>query len=432
MKAVVDYVNLDVSDGSPLLSALLSSVENEAKADTIGLTGVGNLYNARQPGLLTQGMAAWFGKNIAASRVAAISEMKNAFEADSRDTGAATGIYLENVQDAARQKTINAAIDKAAAFSDKHKTEVLDHEHTLDSYKSLRSKMGREPVRTKKWLYVLALLGIVLLEAFINFESFMKVPYITSPFLATGATMAVGLGVGFSAHFHGVVFRQWAFLFRPQESAETAVENRRNDALRRLAIGSVLLSIALLMVGGARYYYLREYIVEASILGVAAPSLFGGIVFMLLGNVVAYIVGLLVAYVMHDPNPIFAEQDQKLRKTTQRMEALKKERAQIQQDLAHGLSADIKAAVNQDAAARGPRHGELREWANRIVNKDQEIVGVLIEYRQALLQAMGPRTKGRLFRYPGGSHDMLLPISDHAMLTGDEYASLQIALGHDI
>ena len=127
-----------------------------------------------------------------------------------------------------------------------------------------------------------------------------------------------------------------------------------------------------------------------------------------------------------------AEQDQKLRKTTQRMEALKKERAQIQQDLAHGLSADIKAAVNQDAAARGPRHGELRKWANRIVNQDPEIVGVLLEYRQALLQAMGPRTKGRLFRYPGGSHDMLLPISDHAMLTGDEYASLQIALGHDI
>ncbi|WP_140419356.1 hypothetical protein [Sphingobium sp. Z007] len=432
MKAVVDYVNLSVSDGSPLLSALLGSVANEAKAETIGLTGAGNLYNARQPGLLTQGMAAWFGKNIAASRVAAISEMKNAFEADSRDTGAAAGIYLENVRDAARQKTINASIDKATAFSDKHKTEVIDQDQTLESYKNLRAKMGREPVRTRKWLYVMALLLIVLLEAFINFESFMKVPYITSPFLATGATMAVGLGVGFSAHFHGVVFRQWSFHFRPQESAEMAVENRRNDALRRLAIGTVLLSIALLMVGGARYYYLRQYIVEASILGVAAPSLFGGIVFMLLGNVVAYIVGLLVAYTMHDPNPIFAEQDQKLRKMSKRMEELKKERGLVQQDLAHGLSADVKAAVNQDATARGPRHGELREWANQIVNKDQEIVGVLIEYRHALLQAMGPRSKARIFRYPGGSHEMLLPIADHAMLTGDEYASLQIALGYDI
>ena len=136
MKAVVDYVNLSVSDGSPLLSALLGSVANEAKAETIGLTGAGNLYNARQPGLLTQGMAAWFGKNIAASRVAAISEMKNAFEADSRDTGAAAGIYLENVRDAARQKTINASIDKATAFSDKHKTEVIDQDQTLESYKN--------------------------------------------------------------------------------------------------------------------------------------------------------------------------------------------------------------------------------------------------------------------------------------------------------
>ncbi|WP_353230267.1 hypothetical protein [Novosphingobium sp.] len=432
MKTVVDYVNLNVSDGSPLLTALLGSAKAEATAEVIGLTGAGNLYNARQPGLLTQGMAAWFAKSIAASRVAAIAEMKNAFEADSRDNGNASGIYLENVCDSARQKTVNASIEKAAAFSDKHKAEVVDHEQTLESYKSLRSKMGREPVRTKKWLYVFALLGIVLLEAFINFESFMKVPYITSPFLATGATVAVGLAVGFSAHIHGVVFRQWAFLFRPQESAESGVENRRNDALRRLAIGSVLLSIALLMVGGARYYYLREYIVEASILGVAAPSMFGGIIFMLLGNVVAYIVGLLVAYVMHDPNPTFAEQDQKLRKTSERMEALKKQRTLVQQDLAHGLSADIKAAVNQDASARGPRFGELREWADRIVNKDQEMVGVLIEYRQALLQEMGSRAKGRIFRYPGGAHDILLPISDHIMLTGDEYASLQIALGYDI
>jgi hypothetical protein len=114
------------------------------------------------------------------------------------------------------------------------------------------------------------------------------------------------------------------------------------------------------------------------------------------------------------------------------MDALKRERTQIQQDLAHGLNADIKAAVNQDASARGPRHGELREWANQIVNKDQEIVGILIEYRQALLQAMGSRAKARIFRFPGGSHETLLPISDHTMLTGEEYASLQFSLGHDI
>jgi len=432
MKSVTGYTQLDLSDGGALMSALLDGVRGEVTSETIGLSGAGHLYNARQPGLLTQGMAAWFARNIAPARVAAISEMKNAFEGDSRDAGGNAGVYLENKCDAARQKTVNASIEKAAAFSDKHKAEISDHEQTLESYKGLRSKMGREPVRAKKWLYVLSLLGVVLLEAFINFESFLKVPYITSPFLATGATMAVGLAVGFSAHFHGVVFRQWAFLFRPQESAEAGVENRRNDALRRLAIGCILLAIALAMVGGARYYYLREYIVEAAILGVAAPSLFGGIIFMLLGNVVAYIVGLLVAYVMHDPHPIYAEQDQKLRVTTQRMEALKKQRTMVQQDLAHGLNADIKSATNQDASARGPRYAELRDWADQIVNKDQEVVGALIAYRQALLQALGPRARNRIFRYPEGAHDTLLPTSNHQMLTGDEYASRQIALGFDI
>jgi len=390
------------------------------------------MYNARQPGLLTQNMAAWFSKNVAALRVAAIAEMKNAFEADSKAQGGSEGVYLENRRDFAFQKSVNAAIEQAAAFADKHREEIEERERTLQSYTTLRNRMNREPVRTKTWLYILCLLGIVLLEAFINFESFMKVPYITSPFLATGATTAVGLAVAFAAHFHGVVFGQWAFHFSPHEAAEAGHENRRNDAIRRLVIGSVLLSVALLMVGGSRYYYLRDYIVQSTILGIAPPSMFGGIIFMLLGNIVAYLVGVLVAYKMHDPHPIFAEQDRKLKKANIRVEALKVARGKAQDLLRQGVSAELKAATNQDAAARGARYGELRDWADKIVNKDQEVIGALIGYRNALLGKLGPRAAERIFRYPDGSHPLLLPMSADQFLTGDEYAAMQITLGFNI
>jgi hypothetical protein len=222
------------------------------------------------------------------------------------------------------------------------------------------------------------------------------------------------------------------FLFHPQESAEAAVENRRQDALRRLAIGFTLLSIALLMVGGARYYYLRDYILEAELLGKSKPSMAGGIFFMLLGNVIAYFVGVVIAYFMHDPHPIYAEQDRKLRKSTKHMEKLKKERGQVQDDLNRGLNAEITSAVNHDSSARGLRYDELRRWADRIVNKDQEVIGALIQYREALLRELGTRAQGRIFRFPRGGYDQLLPVSDHQMMNGAEYASRSLTLGYDL
>lgn len=432
MKQVELYTQLDLSEGGQLHKNLHDGVEAEAKNLTIVLSGARQTYNARQPGLLTQNMAAWYSRYIASQRVAAIAEVKNAFETDAKLDGGSEGVYLENRRDLALQKTVNAAIAQAAAFADKNREVIEQREQTLTAYNLLNKRLGREPVRTKVWLYVLCLLGIVLLEAFINFESFLKVPYITSPFLATGATMAVGLAVAFAAHFHGMVFRQWHFLFSPQEAAETGGEARRNDAIRRLTIGSILLFVALSMVSGSRYYYLRDYIVQSSILGIAPPSMFGGITFMVLGNIVAYVVGLLVAYAMHDPHPIYAELDKKQKLLSTRVEELKKSRSQAQNILQQGANAEIKAFSNQDQASRGINYNELRQQADFINNKDQEVIGVLIGYRNALISAMGSRVERPIFRYTDGAHSLLLPLDGDQFLTGDQYSSIQISLGFNI
>jgi hypothetical protein len=384
------------------------------------------------PGLLTPNMQAWYSRYIAPYRVAGIAEIKNGFEADSATEGGAKGIYFENRRDFALQKSVNDGIAQAAAFVDKHREEVERRERDYVAFTTLRCQLNREPIRTRTWLYVLCLFGIVLLEAFINFESFLKVPYITSPFLATGATLAVGFGVGLAAHFHGIVFRQWGFLFSPQEAAELGHENRRKDAIRRLAIGAVLLGVALLMVGGSRYYYLRDYIVQSRILGIAPPSMFGGIIFMILGNVIAYFVGVLVSYAMHDPHPIYAERDRELRKSNLRMDELKRMREQAQKTLRQGTDNELKAASNQGATARGGRYSELRDHADLIVNKDQQVVGALIAYRNALLSAMGSRHAGKHFRYPDGAYTMLLPTTTELALSGEDYAGMPITLGFNI
>jgi hypothetical protein len=432
MKSVENYTRIDLSDESTVVKALMDQVAVEAQQSSMTLSGAGQAYNARQPSNLTPAMAAWYSRYIGGVRVAAIAEVSSAFQGDVTPDGNGKSLYIEFERDKVKTKSLNAAISDAARFADKHKVDVENFERCKQEFSNLRQRLDRQPTRTNKWLYVFGLFAVVLLEAFINFESFLKVPYITSPFLATGATLAVGFGVGFAAHFHGVVFKQWNFLFSPQEAAEQGHLNRRKDAIKRLTIGGILLLVALMMVGGSRYYYLREYIVQAQILGGSPPSMFGGIAFMLLGNIVAYIIGLLIAYSMHDAHPIYAERDRELRQATVKQDSLKKMRSEAQMQLRQGTDAELKHCANQDASARGPRYAELRDLADKIVNKDQEVAGALLSYRNALVAALGAKGANKMFRQPEGSHDLLLPTGVDVVISGEEYASLPLTLGFTV
>ncbi|NNM75795.1 hypothetical protein HJG53_02595 [Sphingomonas sp. ID1715] len=427
MNGVDAYSALDLSDGSAAVRALLDSSSTEAGQTSIVVSGATQSYNARQPAGLTPAMQAWYARFVATARLAAIAEVRSAFQSDAG--GAAKGVYLEAERDMAMRRQVLAAIDQAARFADAHGELLNNHERIVAEFETKRAQLNRQPTRFPTWGYVLLLIGIVMLEAAINFESFLRVPYITSPFLATGATLAVGLAIGFASHFHGVVFRQMHYLFSPQEAAEVGHEERRKDAIRRLIFGTLLLAVALLMVGGARFYYLRDYIVQARILGVSPPSMFGGIIFMLLGNVVAYCVGALVAYLTHDSHPRYAELDRELRTSTKKVEELKRQRSKALRALREGADNKVQGQVNQDALTRGPRYNELREAAARIVTKDQEVIGALMTYRNALLGAMNGAAGQARFRYPDGSYEALLPMSGDIYLTADEYAAKELSLG---
>lgn len=427
MKAVDAYAALDLSDESVAVRALVESAGLEARQETVVLSGATQSYNARQPAALTPAMQAWYARNVATPRLAAIGEIRNGFQTDSE--GAAKGVYFEAERDMAMRRGVLAAIDQASRFSDAHKAFLEKHEQLKTAFETRCAQLNRQPVRFPGWAYVSLLIGVVLLEAAINFESFLRVPYITSPFLATGATLAVGLAIGFASHFHGVVFRQMDYLFSPQEAAEVGHAERRKDAIRRLVFGALLFAIALLMVGGARFYYLRDYIVQAQILGVSPPSMFGGIIFMLLGNVVAYAVGTLVAYLTHDPHPLYAELDREFRGSIKKVEALKRQRAKSLLALRQGADNKVQGQVNQHALTRGPRYADLREAADQIVTKDQQVIGALLSHRNALVRAMDSTSEHARFRYPDGSYEMLLPIVSDIYLTADEYIAKPLTLG---
>jgi hypothetical protein len=427
MKSVAAYKSLDLGDGSEVVRALMGNAPSEADQNSIVISGARHSHDARTPAALTPAMQSWYSRHIAPSRLAAIAEIRTAFEEDSH--GAARGVYLEADRDAALRKEVAGAIDQAERFADQHGKLLNEHARCETEFATYRARLHREPVRTARWIYVLLLIGIILLEAAINFESFLRVPYITSPFLATGATLAVGLGIGFASHFHGIVLKQWHYHFSPQEAGEHGYEGRRRDAIKRLIFGGLLLFVALSMVAGARYYYLLDHVIRARILGVSPPSMFGGIFFMLLGNVVAYAVGVLLSYSTHDAHPLYAERDRELRRSTRKIEELKKQRGASLQRLRDGADAHVKEISNQEATTRGPRYAELRAAADDIVNKDQEVIGALVGYRSALFAAMGERTGKTRFRYPDGAYIKLLPDRTDDHLSAEEYAAMPLSLG---
>ena len=438
LKSVENYAALDFSEESGAYKALKQAIEREVTSGVIVLSGAKQSYDAAQPAALTPTMAAWFSRFVAGPRSAAIGDLEQAFQRDSQASNGGHGCFLEYRRDTARKKFVVRSVEDSARFIDQNGATIRDNHHREQSYTLLKNRLNREPVRRPAWLYILILMLIVMLEAFINFESFLKVPYITSPFLATGATMAVGLGVGFSAHFHGIVLRQWSFLSSPQEAADQSHEERKRDAVRRLLLGAVLLGVALTMVGGSRYYYLRDYIALAQTLGTEPPSMIGGISFMLLGNLVAYFVGCLVSYMMHDPHPIYAEQDRELRRSAKKVDRIKMLRLQQQKVLRDGLETELKEISNQEQRTRGPNYTSLRELAGQVIAKDQEVIGALLRARADLLQLMRDPPQGLppaperiAFSFPDGNHEMALPGQIDLPLTIDGYAALPLSLGFD-
>ncbi len=430
LQAVDSYQNCDFSPQSPAKSELMARVASEAARGTnIDLTPSRTKFSYQQPAALTPAMAAWFASRVAGPRGKAIAAISSGFQSQQMADGSPTAVLFEVERDDARSRHLTNQIDQAAQFLD-HNRPLIDRVNRARfEFNTLKARHGREPVPRRTWAYIAALLVLVVLEAFINFESFLRVPYITSPFLATAVTFAVAIAVATASHHHGIVIRQWNYLFSPQDPGDKSHGSRQGDATRRLAIGAFLIFLALAIVAGSRYYYLKDVIAQAVILGQRPPSMVGGIVFMVLGNVVAYVVGTLAAYSMHDPDPNFAEKFQELTKSETKLTQLKERRLAQQETQRRGLDNALNSAANQSNAVRGPNHAELRSMVEQILEKDQEVLSALMDYRNELISLMNAEDDKPVFRLPDGASEEVLPSSLDKALTPRQYASETLVLG---
>ena len=427
------YLSLDLEEGSDLAKSLLDRVKSEASnRSVIDLSRLRNRHDVPSPGALTPAMTAWYTSKISGPRGRAIAELTGQFQAERMPEGSPQSTFLEVSCDRLRSVSLAEMIDQTIQFLDHNRPLLHRFDTSRLEFNTLEAGHGRKPTPPRPIVYVLGLLVLVTLESFINFGSFMKVPYITSPFLATGATLAVAFAIAMSAHFHGIIFKQWNYLFSQQDPGDRSHGARRSDALRRLIAGGVLLTVALLMVAGSRYYYLREYIMQARILGSTPPSMFGGITFMLFGNIIAYIGGVLLSYLLHDHDPNYAEKDREYRSAIKQMDRLKNRRDAVQKAARQGLDNALAAETNRSNNTRGPNYTLLRTRAGQLMEQDQKVLAALLQYRTELTQSMTESDDGddRRFLLPDGAYMELVPTSLDRLLTPRQYAAEQITLGY--
>ncbi len=346
---------------------------------------------------LTPEMNAWYTQHVGPLRNAAIAAVQHRFAQDRiRDVPC---VFREYEADQIRNRTLVEKIAAVDEFRRATAEKRRDLDHALREFEVMRAEQGGRPPRMMNpWLYWLGLVAIVILEFFLNFESFLSVPWIQSPFFAFCLTTLIGLAMGGASHYHGSLLRQWEYFFGPHDKV------RNHQGRRMLAIGSTLLLLAMGAVVGARYYYIIPQIVEASLLGVRPPSMVGSLSFMAAGNLIVYLVGVAWAYSTHDEIPDYPEAKRKADLLQRDYDSAFAGRVTAELNrLDQRAAAENKTLAARDTMQNASPHYEAnRRLVAMIRAKDDEVVAALKDYRARLAR----RAPGALYLYP-----------DHTVLT---------------
>jgi uncharacterized membrane protein YidH (DUF202 family) len=379
MQSIDDYRNLDLE---ALRQPLLDGIEAEAQLASISLTGKHD--DSVPADGLTPHAVLWFNRHIASKRGTALSALRRQAAAVIQDGGAPGSCPDLDIDHAeiARWKALKEATE---VFCQKNSRLTKDLEEKEQSYRQQRSlEGGREAKVANPWLEYGSMLLVVIPESLLNFGAFQKAPFIGSDFMALGATLLVALGVAVASHFVGLFIRQFNYYNRGRDG------HRSSKGWSQLALGLGILLIALVVVGAARYYYVKPTIEQAILLGTTPPNLVLSVASMLGGNLLVFLIGVGLTYFQHDENPEYEEAARSRVKLRKQVEKLK--RKQLDGKI---RDADKRLASDRNDIERksrsilvNPAYGNVRNALDVIRVKDKEVISLLQEYRLSLGQGM--------------------------------------------
>lgn len=403
------YVETDLSQARQTLHQGLDH-ENLDGEKPIHLTG--GLDGA--PHGVTPQMAAWFNENIAPRRSAAIAAICGQFAADTIK-GVPT-IFFEYERDRVSAETRQEKKNVIDQFQRTSLSAQKDaDEARLEFETELATQGGRQPRMIHPALYGIGLLLILLLEFPINMDGFLR--WLHTPMFATGATIVVAAMIGTASHFHGTLLKQHYWYFGPHD------KTRRMQGAKLLAMGSVLLTVALVLAGAARYFFMLPEIRRTILTGGDPPSMIWSVAILLASNIGVYLVGAAWAFITHDEIPDYPTKKRVANRLRNQLDSAF--RRQVKDELDR---LDAKAASQMERlAARdslqkiSPRYLRNREFVAALQEKDGEVVGALAGYRAQLAR----RANGSVFIY---TDEAVTSHERELVLTGDKWAARPLSL----
>ncbi|MEM1105642.1 MAG: hypothetical protein AAGH87_04560 [Pseudomonadota bacterium] len=382
------YCALDLSDAGELKKALLdeNAVAAEARSQEIRLTDI----TGQEPAYLSGHARTWYGLHIDGPRRAALDEIDNAMKRIGEESGGTVPAPLiERVEDTIHEKATEEKRGHRANHQEQQagKYERLDRmrrefNESKARYDRKKMELRREP-KVIGWFYWLALVFIGVFEAFINFEAFAGLSFMT-PAVALGSTVVIAVLLALSSHLHGQFMAEAQHRFGPQRKPGDLWA-----AWRMFGLATVGLIVVLAAVWYARANFLQDAIIEASVIGGTPPSWLATVGGSLLMNLGVWIAGVILSYICHDSDPQFPESKKASEKYGRKYDKL---RAKLDREVNRELQRIDATAENERDAARNidrSMHGNARFQAarsqfERMTNQDAVVVGLLNAYKTAL------------------------------------------------
>jgi hypothetical protein len=371
------YLALELAEGGRSHEELHARLQHERidGRDPIELTsGADGL-----PHGVTPEMGAWFVRTVGARRNAALAAVCARFAADRFRDGSTVLVEHET--------------DRIAAMTAQRKTRLIEEFERSDVSAELKRKAtearqefsvaldeqgGRQPRMFHPALYFIGLAVILLLEIPINYESFVQ--WVHAPIFSVGLTFVTALLIGAASHVHGTLLRQYDYYFGPHDRV------RWVQGAKLIGLGSVLLSVALLLAGYARYAFFQQQLMAIIISGGVPPSALGNLVAMLASNLGVYLVGAAWAFFTHDEIPDYPSKQRKADRAQAAFDtAFARQVAGELNRLDQKAAADTAKAISLDKTQRSaPNYLDNRRLFSTLCAKDDEVVAALIDYRTAL------------------------------------------------
>ena len=418
-QALNAYQALNLSEESELCRELMDGVAHE-QPDKGRVDLTDELSN--HPCGLTPQMLSWLGSRIQPARTAALQELEAVFGGSALSkTSVGRGTLVPAEREKVEQKRLQDYHRIHTDLRRNFQELIARRDFYRREFEQARAERGnRDPRMTNMPLYLGGLIVVVAIETMINFDSFLKLPFIKSGIFALGLSLLIGLALGGAAHIHGTVLKQYHYWFRSFD------KTRALQGAQQVALGSLLLALSVGMVAGARTYYILPLIELAEITGEDPPNLVVLTVFMTLGNLIVYAFGAYWAYHHHDKDPEYPELKSKMdacsRAANLVTRSINQRLKQADDEATHRLGQlDALEKAQRDSESWARNHKAVAAF--RAV--DRQVEAALHRYKTALVARLADPQPVARFVQPTVTRDDAAQAID---MTGGQYLGRAVKL----